>query len=55
MSALVELEGPQVARAVGLGEAAGAPQMLLCLGKMSGDYGENALIRRNISAFVSAG
>jgi hypothetical protein len=55
MSALIESEPSQTARALGLDEAAGEPQMLLCLGRIDGDYGQNAMIRRNIADFVTAG
>ncbi|MDR1078245.1 MAG: nitroreductase family protein [Propionibacteriaceae bacterium] len=55
MSALIELEPNETAQALGLDQSAGQPQMLLCLGRIDGDYGQNAMIRRDIADFVSAG
>ncbi|MDR2564680.1 MAG: hypothetical protein LBC97_01215 [Bifidobacteriaceae bacterium] len=55
MSALIEVEPVETAQALDLNAADGEPQMLLCLGRVNGDYGQNALIRRNIADFVSAG
>jgi nitroreductase len=55
MSALIELEPEETAQALGLDEATGEPQVLLCLGRIDGGYGQNALIRRNIADFVTEG